>query len=123
VTKERLELGKEGEDLALRKVESLGYTCIERNYRCSLGELDLVARDGETLVFIEIKTRKGKSLDYAKEAVHARKQRQMSKVALAYMKKNGCQDAKARFDVVVIHQQGFHTEIEVIRNAFDLAYP
>jgi putative endonuclease len=78
VTRQRLELGKEGEDLALKKVESLGYQCIARNYRCSLGELDLVARDGETLVFIEIKTRKGKSLDYAKEAVHARKQRQMS---------------------------------------------
>jgi putative endonuclease len=123
VTRERLELGKEGEDLALKKVEGLGYKCVARNYRCALGELDLVARDGETLVFIEIKTRKGKSLDYAKEAVHARKQRQMSKVALAYMKKNGCEDAKARFDVVVIHQKGLDNEIEVIRNAFDLAYP
>jgi putative endonuclease len=123
VTRARLELGKEGEDLALKKVESLGYRCIARNYRCSLGELDLIARDGETLVFIEIKTRKGRSLDYAKEAVHARKQRQMSKVALAYMKSTGCEDAKARFDVVVIHQKGLDKEIEVIRNAFDLAYP
>ena len=123
MTRERLALGKEGEDLALKTVESLGYRCIARNYRCTLGELDLVARDGETLVFIEIKTRKGKSLDYAKEAVHARKQRQMSKVALAYMKKNRCEDIKARFDVVVIHQKGVDREIEVIRNAFDLAYP
>jgi len=123
VTRERLELGKEGEDLALQTVERLGYRCIARNYRCSLGELDLVARDGDSLVFIEIKTRKGKSLDYAKEAVHTRKQRQVSKVALAYMKKNGCEEAKARFDVVVIHQKGVDKEIEVIRNAFDLAYP
>jgi putative endonuclease len=123
VTRERLELGKEGEDLALKKVESLGYRCIARNYRCSLGELDLIALDGETLVFVEIKTRKGKSLSYAKEAVHVQKQRQMSKVALAYMKKNGCDDAKARFDVVVIHQKGLDREIEVIQNAFDLAYP
>jgi putative endonuclease len=123
VTRERLELGKEGEDLACAKVEGLGYQCIARNFRCSLGELDLIAKDGETLVFIEIKTRKGRSLDYAKEAVHARKQRQMSKVALAYMKKNKCEDAKARFDVVVIHQKGPEREIEVIRNAFDLAYP
>lgn len=123
MTRARLELGKEGEDLALKKVESLGYKCIARNYRCSLGELDLIARDGETLVFIEIKTRKGRSLDYAKEAVHARKQRQMSKVALAYMKRTGCEEARARFDVVVIHQKGLDNEIEVIRNAFDLAYP
>jgi len=123
VTRARLALGKEGEDLALRKLESIGYRCIERNYRCALGELDLVARDGETLVFVEIKTRKGKSLDYAKEAVHARKQRQISKVALAYMKRNGCEEAKARFDVVVVHQKGPEKHIEVIRNAFDLAYP
>lgn len=123
MTRARLELGKEGEDLALGKLESLGYRCIERNYRCSLGELDLVARDGDTLVFIEIKTRKGKSLAYAKEAVHARKQRQISKVALAYMKRNGCEEARARFDVVVIHQKGPDKHIEVIRNAFDLAYP
>jgi putative endonuclease len=123
VTRQRRELGKEGEDLALNKLESLGYKCVERNYRCSLGELDLIARDGETLVFVEIKTRKGRSLDYAKEAVHARKQRQMSKVALAYMKRFGCEDARARFDVVVIHQKGLDNEIEVIRNAFDLAYP
>jgi len=123
VTRARLDLGKEGEDLALKKLESIGYRCVERNYRCALGEIDLVARDGETLVFIEIKTRKGKSLDYAKEAVHARKQRQISKVALAYMKRNGCEEAKARFDVVVIHQKGPDKHIEVIRNAFDLAYP
>lgn len=123
MTRARLDLGKEGEDLALRKLESIGYRCVERNYRCALGELDLVARDGETLVFIEIKTRKGKSLDYAKEAVHARKQRQISKVALAYMKRNGCEEAKARFDVVVIQQKGADKQIEVIRNAFDLAYP
>jgi len=123
VTRARQQLGKEGEDLALRKLESIGYRCIERNYRCSLGELDLVARDGETLVFVEIKTRKSKSLDYAKEAVHARKQRQISKVALAYMKRNGCEEAKARFDVVVIHQKGAEKHIELIRNAFDLAYP
>lgn len=123
MTRARLELGKEGEDLALRKLESIGYRCIERNFRCALGELDLVARDGETLVFVEIKTRKGKSLDYAKEAVHARKQRQISKAALAYMKRNGCEEAKARFDVVVIHQKDSGKHIEVIRNAFDLAYP
>jgi putative endonuclease len=123
VTRARLDLGKEGEDLALRKLESIGYRCVERNYRCALGEVDLVARDGETLVFVEIKTRKGKSLDYAKEAVHARKQRQISKVALAYMKRNGCEEAKARFDVVVIQQKGLNQHIEVIRNAFDLAYP
>jgi putative endonuclease len=123
VTRERLDLGKWGEDLALQKVKKLGYRCIVRNYRCPLGEVDLIARDGDTLVFVEIKTRKGRSLEYAKEAVDKRKRRQLSKVALAYMKANGYSDARARFDVVVINLEGKEEEIEVVRNAFELAYP
>jgi putative endonuclease len=123
LTRERLDLGKWGEDLALKKVKKLGYTCLVRNYRCPLGEVDLIARDGDSLVFIEIKTRRGRSLEYAKEAVNQRKRRQLSKVALAYMKANGCADARARFDVVVINLDGGEQEIEVVRNAFDLAYP
>ena len=122
MTRERLELGKQGEDLALKKIQGLGYKCLCRNYRCPLGEVDLVAKDGETLVFLEIKTRKGRSLGYAKEAVDARKRRQLSKVALAYMKANGCCDVKSRFDVVAISFQGVGKEIEVVQNAFDLAY-
>ncbi len=59
MTRERLELGKRGEELALRTLKRLGYTCIARNYRCALGEVDLIAKDGDTLVFIETKTRKG----------------------------------------------------------------
>lgn len=123
MTRERLDLGKWGEDLALKKVKKLGYRCIARNYRCSLGEVDLIAKDGDTLVFIEIKTRRGRSLGYAKEAVDQKKRRQLSKVALAYMKANGCAETRARFDVVVINLGGGAQEVEVVRNAFDLAYP
>ena len=106
MTKERLDLGREGETLALQRLQSLGYRCIARNYRCALGEVDLVAKDGDTLVFVEIKTRKGGSLEYAKSAVTERKKRQLSKVALAYMKANRCCDAKSRFDVVAIRVSG-----------------
>ena len=81
MTRERLELGERGEALALKKIKSLGYKKIVKNYRCPLGEVDLVAKDGDTLVFIEIKTRRGRPLGFAKEAVNARKQRQISKVA------------------------------------------
>ena len=122
MTKERLELGKLGETLAFKKIKRLGYKKIIRNYRCPLGEVDLIARDRDTLVFIEIKTRKGRSTDYAKEAVNARKKRQISKVALAYMKSNDCPDAKARFDVVAVCVGRGKPEIEVIKNAFELAY-
>ncbi|MBC8458323.1 MAG: YraN family protein [Deltaproteobacteria bacterium] len=122
MTSKRLELGKFGEVLALKKIKLLGYKNIIRNYRCPLGEVDLIAKDGDTLAFIEIKTRKGKSIGYAKEAVNARKRRQLSKVALAYMKSNDCWGAKARFDVVAISIEKDKPQIEVIKNAFELAY-
>jgi len=122
LTSKRLELGKFGEVLALKKIKLLGYKNIIRNYRCPLGEVDLIAKDGDTLAFIEIKTRKGKSIGYAKEAVNARKRRQLSKVALAYMKSNDCWGAKARFDVVAINIERDKPQIEVIKNAFELAY-
>jgi len=122
LTRERLELGRLGEDLALKKIKKMGYRCLVRNYRCTLGEVDLVARDGDTLVFIEIKTRRGKSLEYAKEAVSMKKRRQLSKVALSYMRDHDCADVKSRFDVVAISLEGNRREIEVVKNAFDLAY-
>jgi len=122
VTQERIALGKFGEELALRRIKHLGYTKIVRNFRCPLGEVDIIARDGDTLVFMEIKTRKGRPIDYAKEAVNARKKRQISKVALAYMKATNCSNVRARFDVVAISLGGGKPEIEVIKNAFELAY-
>lgn len=122
MTRERIDLGKLGEELALEKIKRLGYKGIICNYRCPLGEVDIVARDGDCLVFVEIKARKRKSLGYAIEAVNARKKRQLSKVALCYMKANGCCEVKARFDVVAIHFGKEFTEVEVIKNAFELAY-
>jgi len=122
LTKARLDLGKRGEELALKKVKRLGYKCIARNYRCPLGEIDLIAKDGDCLVFIEIKTRKGKTLGYAKEAVNERKKRQLTKVALAYMKSEDCVNVKSRFDVVAINMSEGKEQIEIIQNAFDMAY-
>jgi putative endonuclease len=122
LTRERIELGNWGEELAVETIRGLGYKKIVRNYRCALGEVDLIARDGDTLVFIEIKTRKTRAPGYAKEAVNARKQRQLSKVALSYMKANHCMDTRARFDVVAIGFRAGRPAVEVVRNAFDLAY-
>jgi len=122
LTRERLDLGKLGEDLALRKIRRMGYRCIARNYRCPLGEVDIVAEEDDTLVFIEIKTRRGSSLGYAKEAVNARKQRQLSKVALFYCQENGCADRRSRFDVVAVNLEGDRARIQVIKDAFELSY-
>jgi putative endonuclease len=122
LTRERLDLGLLGEKFALKKVKGLGYKLIEKNYRCALGEIDLIAKDGDCLVFIEIKTRKGASIGYAKEAVDQKKMKQISKAALTYMKANDCCDAKSRFDVIAVSIEGNRKEIEVIKNAFELAY-
>jgi putative endonuclease len=122
LTRERLNLGKLGEELALKKVKRLGYKCIARNYRCALGEIDLIAKDGDCLVFIEIKTRRGRSLGSIKEVIDKRKKRQLSKVALAYLKSNNDCDVKSRFDVVAISLNQGKEQIEVIQNAFDLEY-
>lgn len=122
MTRERLELGAHGEALAYRKIQCLGYKKIVRNYRCSLGELDLVAEDGDTLVFIEIKTRRGRPTSFAKEAVTARKRRKLSALALAYMKAHNCMDMRARFDVIAISLDSGPPQIELIQNAFELAW-
>ncbi|MBW2065889.1 MAG: YraN family protein [Deltaproteobacteria bacterium] len=122
MTKERQALGRLGEELAYRRVKSLGYKCIERNYRCPMGEVDLIAKDKDTLVFIEIRTRKGRSIPLAKESVDRKKRRKLSKVALQYMKEKNCFNIQSRFDVVVVGIEGRERQIEVIQNAFDLEY-
>ncbi|MBW2001653.1 MAG: YraN family protein [Deltaproteobacteria bacterium] len=130
MTKERIALGRFGEDLARKQLKECGYRILTTNYRCPLGEIDVIARDGDVLVFVEIKTRKNKSLSLVKEAVTVRKQRQISKVALAYMKSHNLWEGKshnlwegkARFDVVAVGLLDGKKEIEIIKNAFELAY-
>jgi putative endonuclease len=122
VTKERIALGKRGEELASRRLRNLGYTILETNYRCPLGEIDLIARDGDALVFVEIKTRRNRPLGEAKEAVHKRKQGQLSRVALAYLKSKNLWGTKARFDVVAVGIGKGKEKIEIVRDAFELAY-
>jgi len=122
MTKERIILGKIGEDLARQRLKDLGYRIIKVNYTCALGEIDLIARDGDVLVFVEIKTRKKKSLGLAKEAVTKKKQVKLSKVALAYMKYNNLWGSKARFDVVAVGVSEGKKEIEIVKDAFELAY-
>ncbi len=120
MTFERQALGRRGEDLALEALKKLGYETISRNYRCKLGEVDLIARDGDTLVFVEIKTRRAKDTGGAKEAVSQRKRRQLSKVAMHYMKAEKCLDQRARFDVVAVSLWDGPPKVEVIKDAFEL---
>jgi len=104
------------------RLSKSGYTILMRNYRTPFGEVDLIARDGDTIVFVEVKARTGQQYGDPKYAVDRRKQTRLSKAALLYLKDTGQTRSKARFDVVTVQPRNGTTEIEIIRNAFDLAY-
>ena len=116
-----IEFGRLGEEIACKEIKKKGYDIIERNYRSRLGEIDIIAKDGDVLVFIEIKTRRS-SIDYAKEAVDRRKKKKLLKLALAYMKTKRYDNIKARFDVIAISIKDNKPQIELIKNAFEFEY-
>ncbi len=117
----RQNLGKTGETIASNFLKKKGYTIVTRNYRRKFGEIDIIARDRDYLVFIEVKTRTGTSHGHPLEAITFKKQRQISKVAQCYLAENDLYDVAARFDVVsVILSQNDQIHIEIIPNAFDV---
>ncbi|MBI5557958.1 MAG: YraN family protein [Deltaproteobacteria bacterium] len=122
MTGQRLSLGKKGEEIARRHLERQGYKILAANYRTRNGEIDLIARDGATLVFIEVKTRMQDRFGSPFEALSNKKCRSISKVALEYLLSHGGLEQPARFDVVSV-LPGEEMEVEVLRNAFDLCYP
>jgi putative endonuclease len=127
MTLKKKELGAKGEEIAVRYLKSRGYRIIERNYRIRLGEIDIIARQGGDLVFVEVKTRSDNLFGSPFDSITAQKQKQLSKVALEYIGKQGCHDRPARFDVVGIEfQEGGNTlqdaAVELLQNAFDLCY-
>lgn len=94
--------GKAGEDRAVDVLRSAGLTIVERNYRCRFGELDVVARDGATLVFVEIRTRTRADRGHALETIGPAKQRQVARVAAFYLGARRPDARTIRFDVVGI---------------------
>jgi len=115
-----LSLGKKGEDIALDFLKKNGYGIIKRNYRTKLGEIDIIAREKDTLCFIEVKTRSSLRFGSPKEAVFPSKQRQISKVALTFLKEHKFMNEKSRFDVVCISGASGTQKIELLKNAFEL---
>ncbi len=113
----KIDFGKKGEDFAYKIAKKMGYEVLERNYRSRIGEIDLIALDKDTLVFIEVKTRKH-SIAYAKEAIDKRKMRKLFLLASYYLKKNRIFNKKVRFDVIAICIDKKKLEFEVIKNAF-----
>jgi len=113
-------LGKSGEDLACRELERRGYAIVARRFRVRSGELDIVARDGAVMVFVEVKTRAGRRFGTAAEAVTVAKQRRIALLAPEYLLRHRMSDCPCRFDVVSVHVDAGTPAVEIIRNAFDV---
>jgi putative endonuclease len=118
-------LGPRGERAAAEFLERLGYRILERSRRYKFGEIDLVALDGETIVFVEVKTRRSDRRGDPAEAVDRRKQERVTRSALAYLKRRRLLGRRTRFDVVSIvwSDDNSPPQITHLRGAFEAAGP
>ncbi len=116
------QFGKKSERLAAEFLKRTGYRILETNYRSKLGEIDIIAREKGTIVFVEVKARNTSRFGSPKGAVTPAKQRKISMAALDYLKRSGQTEVSARFDVVAIDTASGNIDIEVVKNAFALAY-
>ena len=121
----RLLLGDRGERAAVKYLKKQGFRIIAKRYRNSYGEVDIIAQDGKTTVFVEVKTRTSTNDGQPFEAVDLRKQEKITRIALAWLKKHGRLEQPARFDVVAIvwpslrHTVKSTPAIRHFKNAFD----
>jgi putative endonuclease len=121
VTHQRQALGKSGEDRAARELERRGYAILEQRYRTKHGEIDIVAQDGETLVFVEVKVRETSEFGTAAEAVTRWKQRRLGSMAAEYLARHRLVNVPCRFDVVAIDGVGSGAIVTVFPGAFEVA--
>ena len=108
--------GQYGEEIAVEYLKNIGYSIVDINYRNCFGEIDIIAKEGGALVFVEVKTRNTPYYGLPVMAVDFRKQQRMSKVAAAYITQKKLTDYPVRFDVVSV----CGNNIEVIKDAFEL---
>jgi putative endonuclease len=114
-----MKLGERGERLAATYLKKNGYHIVERNFKTSLGEIDIVAWDSDTLVFVEVKTRESIEYGMPFESVNTAKRRKISRVALLYLKKFE-ELPLCRFDVLSICYINSAPRFELIRDAFEV---
>lgn len=120
MSRARVLFGKAGEDLACEELSRCGYEILARRYRRRGGELDIIARDGATVVFVEVKTRDGRAFGDGGEAITPIKRRRMARLALDYLTRHRLTGSPCRFDVVSIRLEAANRVIEVFKNAFDV---
>jgi len=119
-----LRLGREGEAIAESFLRRQGFNILEKNFRIRSAEIDLIAKDGDTLVFVEVKTRRSSAFGSPAESITRKKQIQISKAALAYIDIHKLHNMPARFDVLAIiwPSEKEKPQVEIIPNAFELCY-
>ena len=115
----RQKLGRWGEQLAAQRLEAKGYVLLDRNWRCPRGEIDLVARDGDVLVFVEVKTRRGRDYGTPEEALTGYKVKRLLELGQRYMLERDLEDVEWRVDLVAVEldRQGKLLRFEHIPNA------
>ncbi len=114
-------LGEEGERVAESFLKKKGFRLVERNYRCPVGEMDLVFLDRRVIVFVEVKTRTDDRFGAPLESVHRGKQQKMIKTALFFLSQHRLHHREARFDVVGVSLKGGEPAVEHVQNAFEIA--
>jgi putative endonuclease len=113
-------LGIAGEDAACSFLRRKGYRILDRNYRCPLGELDIIARKGGQLVFCEVKARSGGEAEEALGAVDAKRQGRMARAASHYLDETGRVEKVCRFDVIALLKNGLAWKIVHVEDAFEI---
>lgn len=115
-----IERGAEGEERAVRALKKSRYKIVERNFRTPAGEIDIVARDGKCLVFVEVRTRSSVEFGLPQETILARKRKRLCNAARWYIQKNRIEDVECRFDVVAVMMEDENSspKVEVIKDAF-----
>jgi putative endonuclease len=118
---QRKQLGQQGEMLAVEHLSGLRYRIVQSNWRCRSGEIDIIAYDGEVLVFVEVRTRRlTGTFGTPQESVDGRKQKQVRATAQVYLHQHKLYDSKVRFDLVSVHMDlaGELNRIEHLPHAF-----
>jgi putative endonuclease len=118
MTRERQAAGRAGQEAAERCLRGAGYVILARNYRCPLGEIDLIALDRRTIAFVEVKARRADSMVSPLASVTAPQQRRIVRAATYYLNRHRLLDRLVRFDIVGVWLDGARTRCEVVRDAF-----
>lgn len=120
MSKERIQLGQEGEEIAVAYLKNLKYKILECNYRTAFGELDIVALEGSTYCFVEVKTRSSQRFGLPQEAVGEAKKRKLLQSAYAYLQQKRLEEVPFRFDVVsIIMKDTQSPQIELLKDAIE----